>query len=254
MIARALLATVFVALLAATPLRAAPSAWSPEQKAEIDGMIHDYLLKNPEVVQEAMVELERRQKDKEQQQRLKLTSDKASPLYASPNQMVLGNPKGDVTLVEFFDYNCGYCKKSLSDIQKLIDSDKNLRVVLKEFPVLGPGSVEAAQVAMALLPSMKPEQMSLFHAKLLSSRGQVGRDRAVEVAKDVGVDVAKMGKNPDRPEVAEALRESVSMADQLGLTGTPSFVLGDEVIVGAVGYDELKTRVDSLRKCGKSTC
>ncbi len=240
----------------ALPARAQPvnTAFSPDQKKQIESVIHDYLMQHPEVVQDAMVELEKRQKDAEKQAREKITLDKASPLYSSKYQMVLGNPKGDVTLVEFFDYNCGYCKKALSDNIKLLDTDKNLRLILKEFPVLGQGSVEASQVAMAARDDMKPEQMMQFHTRLLGSPGPASRQKALAVAKEVGLDPARITAKLDNPEVATGIQESMSMADQLGLTGTPSFIVGGEVVVGAVGYDEIKDKIDSVRKCGKTSC
>ncbi len=254
-LARSLLAGLIAGFGALPALaQATNAAFNADQKKQIESMIHDYILQHPEVVQEAMVELEKRQKDAEKQSREKITLDKAGPLYTSKYQMVLGNPKGDVTLVEFFDYNCGYCKKALSDNLKLLETDKNLRLVLKEFPVLGQGSVEASQVAMAARESMKPEQMAQFHTKLLGLRGPANKDKALEVAKDIGLDTAKITKDMAKPEIATGIQESVSLADQLGLTGTPSFVLGGEVIVGAVGYDEIKEKIDAVRKCGKTSC
>ncbi len=260
MMIRSLFAALAVALLVMSSTshslsaQNAASAFSPEQKKEFEGMMREYLLKNPEIVQEAMIELERRQKETERLARLKITQDKSGPLFASRNQMVLGNPKGDVTLVEFFDYNCGYCKKALADKVKLLESDKNLRIVLKEFPVLGQGSVEASQVANAARDLLKPEKVLEFHRTLLSSRGSVGRDRALDVVKEMGLDIAKISKDMTSPETGAAIQESVGLADALGLTGTPSYVLGDEVIVGAVGFDELKSRIEMVRKCGKSSC
>jgi len=244
------------ALAAAAPAGAQPAgaALGPEQKGQIETIIHDYLLKNPEVLREAMVELDRRDKAKEAEARDKITLDQNGPLYNSPYQMEIGNPKGDVTLVEFFDYNCGYCKKALGDNIKLLENDKNLRIVLKEFPVLGPGSVEASRVAMAARTSMKPEQMLQFHTRLLGARGAASKQKALEVAKEIGLDAAAISRQMDDGEVTAGLKQAMALADQLGLTGTPSFVIGGEVVVGAVGFDELKEKIESVRKCGKATC
>lgn len=243
------------ALAAAAPAGAQTAgAIGPEQKGQIETIIHDYLLKNPEVLREAMVELDRREKAKESEAREKITLDQKGPLYTSPYQMEIGNPKGDVTLVEFFDYNCGYCKKALSDNIKLLEGDKNLRIILKEFPVLGPGSVEASRVAMAARTTMKPEQVLQFHTRLLGARGPANKQKALEVAKDIGLDSAALAKQMDSAEVSTGIKQSMTLADQLGLTGTPSFVIGGEVVVGAVGFDELKEKIESVRKCGKATC
>jgi protein-disulfide isomerase len=246
---RALLAG---ALLLATP--AGAQTLTEPQRGQVREIIREYLLANPELIQEALVELDKRQKDREQQARLKVTQDKAGPLYNSPRHVVVGNPAGDVTLVEFFDYNCGYCKRALGDLQKLLAEDKNLRIILKEFPVLGPGSIEASQVSMALKEQFTPAKMWSFHTRLLASRGQVGRAQALEVAKAEGADMARLARDMEKPEVGVAIQESVQLADTLGLTGTPSYVLGDDIVVGAVGFDELKGRVDNMRKCGKAAC
>jgi protein-disulfide isomerase len=243
------------ALAAAVPAVAQPAAAiSPEQKGQIETIIHDYLLKNPEVLRDAMVELDRRDKAKEAEAREKVMLDRQSPLYNSKYQMEIGNPQGDVTLVEFFDYNCGYCKKALGDNLKLLEGDKNLRIILKEFPVLGPGSVEASRVAMAARTAMKPDQVMQFHTKLLGSRGPANKQKALEVAREIGLDPALLAKHMDSDEVTTGIKQAMALADQLGLTGTPSFVIGGEVVVGAVGFDELKEKIESVRKCGKATC
>src|SRR5690606_33316247 len=127
-----------------------------------------------------------------------------------------------------FDYNCGYCKKALADNMKLLESDKNLRIILKEFPVLGPGSVEASRVAMAARTSMKPEQVLQFHTRLLGARGPANKQKALEVAKEIGLDTAALARHMDDSEVTAGLKQAMTLADQLGLTGTPSFVIGGD--------------------------
>ena len=136
-----------LALGAATPLFA--EELSGKQKVEIEKVVHDYLIANPEVVREAIDELGKREKVAEAATREKAVGQHGDKIVNSPNQAVVGNPSGDVTLVEFFDYNCGYCKQSMASVAKLIEADPKLRVVLKDFPILGPDSVEAAQVATA---------------------------------------------------------------------------------------------------------
>ncbi len=248
----------FILTLAATGLlmlgAQAQQKFTPDQKSAIEAMIKDYLMSNPEVIQDALAELEKRQKDKERVARLSVTQDKAGLLFTSQHQMVFGNPNGDVTLVEFFDYNCGYCKRALGDKLKLIETDKNLRVIVKEFPVLGQASVEAAQVALAVKDQLKPEKQLEFHTKLMQARGTINRDKALEIAAGAGANLEKLRREMDSPAVLAGIRESVGIADQLGLTGTPSYVIGEEIIVGAVGYGELKSRIDNVRKCGKTSC
>jgi protein-disulfide isomerase len=167
---------------------------------------------------------------------------------------VLGNPNGNVTFVEFFDYNCGYCKRAMDDMLTLLKDDPKLKVVLKEFPVLGPGSVEAAQVAVAVRMQDKTGKKYLeFHQKLLGGRGQADKARALAVAKDIGLDMGRLDKDLASPEVKATLQESFKLAEALGLNGTPSYVIGDNVVVGAVGLESLKEKVNTSR-CGKPSC
>jgi protein-disulfide isomerase len=178
---------------------------------------------------------------------------KQSLLNAS-HSYVVGNPSGDITLVEFFDYNCGYCKKALSDVQTLMKSDPKLRVVLKDFPVLGPDSVEASRVALAVKNQLQGQKLLDYHVKVLESRGRVNGERAMAVAKDMGVDMARLQKDIESPEVRSALQENMALGDKLSLTGTPAFIVGETIIPGAVGLDPLKQLVDNVRQCGKASC
>ncbi len=252
------IALPFSAAIAQAPSSQAPvvqaSPFNDGQKDAIRLIIKEYLLKNPEVIQEAMVELERRQKESDQQARLKITQDKASPLFTAKHNVSFGNPNGDVTIIEFFDYNCGFCKRALVDLQKMVAEDKNVRVITKDFPVLGQGSMEAATVALAAKLQLSPEKLWGFHQKLLTVRGNVGKQQALDAAKEAGADMARITKDMDSPAVRLAIEENVQVADALGLTGTPSYVVGDEIVVGAVGFADLKARVDNIRKCGKNAC
>ena len=242
-----------VALTAALPLAHA-AEFTDAQKTEIGSLVKSYLIQNPEVLRDAMVELEKRDKAQEAAKREGTVRDQSAALLNSPYNEVVGNPNGKVTLVEFFDYNCGYCKRALDDMAKLMKTDPNLRVVLKDFPVLGPGSVEAAQVAGAVRAQLKGDKFWAFHYKLLATHGPVGKAQALAAAKDLGVDMDQLAKDMGKPEIKAAIQQNMQLADSLSLTGTPSFVVGPEVVVGAVGYDELKDRVDNVAKCGKATC
>lgn len=241
-----------LALAAPAPTRASEGA--PLQKADVEKIVHDYLMANPEVIRDAIDELDRRQKVAEADTRRRVVTQSADKLFNSPNQAVIGNPSGDVTLVEFFDYNCGYCKRALDDVAKLIEGDPKLRVVLKDFPVLGSGSTEAAQVATAVRQQFKPEKFYEFHRRLLATRGAIGKAQALNVAKELGADPVKLEKDAKSPEVHASIKEAMEIADSLNLSGTPSWVLGKEVIVGAVGYTQLKGKIDNIRKCGKAVC
>ncbi|MFG1463538.1 DsbA family protein [Xanthobacter sp. DSM 24535] len=237
----------FAALAPALATITPAAAFTDAEKAEMGPIIRDYLLKNPEVLQEAITVLETRQQQAENAGRKDALKAMKDLVFNSPRGVVVGNPKGDVTLVEFFDYNCGYCKHALSDMNTLIKADPNLKVVLREFPVLGPASVEAAQVAVAVR-MVAPEKYLAFHQALLGGKGQADRARALAVAKEVGIDPALLQKQATSPELNATLDESMKIAQALGLNGTPSFIVGDDVIVGAVGADKLKVAIDAARK------
>jgi protein-disulfide isomerase len=233
---------------------AAPQGFSDAQKQEIGTLVREYLLKNPEVLQEAMAELEKRQQVAEAERQKSRITELSAKIFDSPRGAVIGNPKGDVTLVEFFDYNCGFCKRALSDLQDLVKSDPKLRVVLKEFPVLGPGSVEAARVAAAAKLQIKGDKYFEFHQKLMSRRGQADKAAALEVARSMGLDVARIERDLDGPDVRATLQESMEIAEALGLNGTPSYIVGDQVVVGAVGFATLQERIREARRCKETSC
>jgi len=233
--------------LAALPARA--QDFSTAQRGEIEKIIKNYLIAHPEVLQEAMAELEKKQQLAETEKARSAVKNHSEALFNSPRQVVLGNPQGDVTFVEFFDYNCGYCKRALNDMIELMGKDPKLKVVLKEFPVLGPGSVEAAQVAVAVRMQDKTGKKYLdFHQKLLGGRGQVDKAKALAVAKDVGMDMARLDKDLKSDEVSKTLEESMKLAEALGLNGTPSYVIGNDVVIGAVGLDALGKKIQAARQ------
>ena len=249
----ALAALGAAALIGLAPPAGNAAEFGAPQRTEIEKIVREYIISHPEVLQEAMAELEKRQSEAEAVKHQAAVSANAKALFSSPRQVVLGNPNGNVTMVEFFDYNCGYCKRAMDDMLTLL-KDPNLKVVLKEFPVLGPGSVEAAKVAVAVRMQDKTGKKYLeFHQKLLGGRGQADKDRALAVARDVGMDMTRIAKDMESPETRESLQESFKLADALGLNGTPSYVVGKDVVIGAVGLTALKEKINNAR-CGQSAC
>jgi len=244
---RSTAAALLIAVAAAAPARA--QSFSDAQRGEIERIIKEYLIAHPEVLQDVMNELEKRQTAAKAEQQTSGVRQHKEVLFNSTHQVTLGNPKGDVTMVEFFDYNCGYCKRALGDMLQLLKTDPNLKVVLKEYPVLGPGSLEAAQVAVAARMQDKSGKKYLdFHQRLLGSHGPADKARALAAAKDAGFDMARIEKDMGSDEVRETLRENMKVADAIGLNGTPSYIIGSDVVVGAQGYDVLKEKVDAARK------
>jgi protein-disulfide isomerase len=209
-------------------------------------------VQHPEVIEEAINELQERQQAANAEKHKAAVKANAKALFSSPDQVVLGDPKGNVTFVEFFDYNCGYCKHAMSDMLTLLKTDPKLKVVLKEFPVLGPGSVEAARVAVAVR-MQAPKKYLEFHTKLLGGRGHADGARALAVAKEIGLDMNRLKKDMKSPEVEKTLKQDFKLAQALGLNGTPSYVIGDSVIVGAIGLKGLKEKINTAR-CGKASC
>ena len=248
------LAAVGLVLVMMMPLPSRAADFSPEQKESIRVLIKEYLIANPEIIQEAMNELEKRQTENEKAAQAKAVTELMPALSQSARATVIGNPKGDVTLVEFFDYNCGYCKSALNDLVKLVKEDSKLRVVIRDFPVLGPESVEAAVVAVAARQQFSGAKYLEFHQKLLETKGRIGKDRALAVAKDLGADLSKLSKDMELTETKTLLSETMTIADALRLQGTPAYVVGNEVVFGAVGYDALKSAIDNTRRCGKARC
>jgi len=248
-------ATIAICVACFTQAPARAQLFSGEQRGEIEKIVREYLLSHPELMQDVMSELEKRQALADAEKHRNAIGEYRSAIFASPYQVTLGNPQGDVTVVEFFDYNCGYCKRAMSDMLDLLKSDGKLKFVLKEFPVLGEGSVQAAQVAAAVRMQDKPgfKKYLDFHLKLLGGRGQVDRARALAVAKEIGFDVARLEKDAGSEEVKAQLEESLKLAEALGLNGTPSYVVGNEVVIGAVGLSTLKEKVNTAR-CGQATC
>jgi protein-disulfide isomerase len=243
---RTLVAATFA--LAAFAAPASAQSFSPDQRGEIEKIVREYLLSNPQLLQDVMAELEKRQQQAELEKHRAAIKEHAELIFDSPRQVTLGNPKGDVTFVELFDYNCGYCKRALTDMLDLMKADPKIKVVLKEFPVLGEGSTQAAQVAVAVRMQDKTGKKYLeFHQKLLTGRGAADKARAMAVAKEVGLDMARLEKDMASDEVKNTLAESFKIAEAMGLNGTPSYVIGNDVVVGAVGLTALGDKIKAAR-------
>ena len=248
----ALAALACVTWLAGAPVQAAQ--FSADQTTEIRKIVKDYLLEHPEVLRDAITELDDREKTAEADARKKALADLAGPLVEAPDGFVIGNPQGKLTLVEFFDYNCGYCKRALGDLDHLMKTNKDLKVVLRDFPILSPNSVDAALVAGAAHEQFTGDKFWDFHRKLLGTRGLVGREQALAVAKDMGADMDRLQKDAAKPQIRTAIQGSDTFAKSLNLNGTPSYVVGGDVLVGAVGFDDINQKLENVRKCGKAMC
>ena len=229
-------------------------AFDSKEKEEIGKIVREYLVQNPEVLYEAQQEWNRRQQAKLVEKRDGALKNYVARIDASKLHAALGNPKGDVTLVEFFDYNCGFCRRAIKDIDALVDKDPNLRVVLIELPVIREESVGAAQVSIAL-NRIAPDKFRAFHDKMLGGQSLATKERALAVAAELGVDKAKLAAAINAPEVEKTLLESKELADDLGVEATPTYVIGDAIVPNTRSVvDDLTGRIAALRKCGKATC
>jgi protein-disulfide isomerase len=243
--------------LLALALCAAPASAqtiSDGQRGEIETIVKNYLISHPEVLEEAMNELNKRQAAAEEEKHLASIAQNSEAIFNSPRNVTLGNKNGDVTFVEFFDYNCGYCKRAMTDMLDLMKADPKLKVVLKEFPVLSEGSVDAAKVAVAVRMQDPGGAKYLdFHQRLLGGRGPADKARALAAAKEAGLDVARLEKDMASPEARATIDENFKLAESMGMNGTPSYVIGKQVVVGAIGVDGLKEKI-GIARCGKATC
>ncbi len=251
---RPLAAIVFALALGVAPRAVSADEFSTGQRGQIEQIVKSYLLSHPEVLEEVSAELSKRQAAAEAEKHQSAIAENANAIFGSPRGVTLGNKDGDVSFVEFFDYNCGYCKRAMSDMLDIMKSDGKLKVVLKEFPVLGPGSVEAAQVAVAVrMQDPSGKKYLDFHQKLLGGKGQADKARAMAAAKEAGLDMARIEKDFASPEVRATLDENFKLAEAMGMNGTPSYVIGKQVVVGAVGIDTLREKV-GVARCGKAVC
>ena len=236
-----------IALAALFVLPAQAAEFTPDQKKELGDIIRQYLMDNPEVVRDAMQELDRKQQMAEDSARADALKAMSGEVFHSSDDLVGGNPKGKVALVEFFDYNCGYCKRAFPDVMKMVKSDKDLKLVMKEFPILGPGSVYAARAALA---SRKQGKYWEYHLALMGHEGRIDEGVADQIAEATGLDVKKLKADMEADEVNQIINRNMQLADSLKIQGTPAFIIDETVIPGAVGFDALAAAVKQVRDNG----
>ena len=238
--------------LARRPADAPPQSVAQLDAATLNPMIEDYLLNNPGILQRVSAALDAEVTATRKAETRSALAELQTVIYDDPGNVVLGNPQGDVTLVEMFDYNCGYCRQALPDLAELLDEDPNLKVILKEFPILSQASVDAARVAV-LVSEAKVDYWA-FHQTLFTGSGQNNKDTALEAARGLGLNPVMLELDMGTPEVTAVLDKSYMIAKKLKITGTPTYIIGDEIIPGAIGIEQLKQRIANMRACGSTTC
>ncbi len=222
-------------------------------KAKVEEIVREYLLNNPEIMLEVQQALEVKQQAEAKERAERALAENEDTIFNSPNQGIIGNPDGDVTVVEFFDYNCGFCQRAMQDMNALLKGDDKLKFVMKELPILSPGSVEAGRISTAIY-RLFPEKYGEFHNRLLELQGQKDGNRAFEIAANMGLDMTRIEAESQKEDVIDAFREANELANALGINGTPSYVIGDEVVFGALGEQVLREKIENVRKCGKTVC
>lgn len=233
--------------------QAASTAGTIDRK-EVELIIRDYLVNNPEILIEVQQALEVKQKEEQRVSQLGIIKQAKDEIFNSAHDGVVGNPNGKVTIVEFYDYNCGFCKRALDDMQALTAADPELRFVLKEFPILGPDSQKAHVVSQAFLKLM-PEKYGDFHKQMLGGHGRASEESAIKLAVSLGADEAKLREAMKDPAIGEAFAKTFDLANKLSITGTPSYVVGNEVVFGALGKEVLTQKITDAKAClADATC
>ena len=248
MLSRTLIASLVVwcAALVSVPLRQAGAAeLAPEQRQAIESVVHDYLLQHPDVLIEALQAAEEKLKSEAGEKAKQALAAHRSEIFDDPETPVGGNPRGDVTLVEFFDYRCPYCKQVQPRLQELLAGDRELRIAYKEFPILGSVSVTAARAALA---AQRQGKYEAFHNAMMAASGQITDDTVYQAAGSAGLDVDRLERDMAAPQIEAALKANHALADDLDIRGTPGFVIGDQIIPGAIELSSLKELVAGARR------
>lgn len=238
------LAALTLFLLSWTAPAVAAERFDAKDKAAIETIIHDYLVENPEVLVKAFEELERRQEVAKLAETQAAVEKHRKAIYDDPGDYVAGNPDGDVTLVEFFDYQCGYCKRSFEPLMDFVEKDGNIRLVLKEFPILGPNSLLATKAAIA---AKKQGRYFDMHRALYGHKGEIDEDAIMAIAGDIGLDLARLKKDMGDPAIQDQVSRTYRLAEQLGVDGTPAFVAGGTMYPGAVDEARLEGMIQQAR-------
>jgi protein-disulfide isomerase len=224
--------------------------FSDSQRKEMEAIIKDYLLANPDILREMSQLLEAKERLAEDEQRKGALVANADQIFRDGTDFVAGNPKGKVTMVEFFDYNCGWCKKGFPEVLSLIEEDKDLKFVMKEFPIFGGDSDYAAQAAVA---ANKQGKYWALHVAMMSHEGKVTKETVDELAAAQGLDMAQLKKDMESPQTAGILERNRALAQSLAINGTPAFIIDDKLVPGYLPKAELASAINDVRAKGGCT-
>ena len=231
-------------LLAAPQMSFAADAFSGAQKDEVRKVVREYLMEHPEVIADAINALQAKEEKSKADKVVATIKGRKKDIFEQNDGTVLGNPKGNVTLVEFFDYNCGYCKAMFPALMEAVKADGNIKLVVKEFPILGQPSVTASKAALA---ARKQNKYAELHLALMNHKGALTDDSVIQVAKDAGLDVAKLQKDMADPDISAILKKNTALAQDLEIQGTPALIIGDTLVPGAVNKQRIMELVKDAR-------
>ena len=242
-------APVALALLMASPAAAFDLAkMSDAERTAFRAEVRAYLLENPEVLAEAIDVLQQRQADEAAKGDIALVKANAEDLFNDGYSFVGGNPEGNITVVEFIDYRCGYCRKAHAEVADLVQSDGDIRYIVKEFPILGDDSVVASRFAIAALQTLGRDAYEKINAGFYESfRGEVTPDTLLAFAKDLGIDGPAILAKMDAPEVTKVIEQNHLLAQRMQISGTPTFVMGDQMLRGYAPLDHMRQIVAAER-------
>lgn len=248
MIRRLTLTAVTAAFLAASPAQAVEFGnMSDAERADFHAAIREYLLENPEVLMEAIAVLEAREAEEAEAAALTMVSDNADAIFNDGHSFVGGNPDGDVTVVEFVDYRCGFCRRAHPEVSELVASDGNIRTITKEFPILGDESVEASRFAISTLQNAGPEAYKRVNDALIEKRGDFSRRSLARLANSLDLDSDAIIAGMDAEAVDSVITENRALAQRLQITGTPTFVVGEQMVRGYLPLDGMRQVVAEAR-------
>lgn len=243
-----LLASVVLLGMSAPVLARAEGAFTPEQKKELEGLFKDYIMNNPQTIMDSVQAYQMKEQERAQKSAEEKLAEYKDILTKSSELPFAGNPEGDVTVVEFFDFNCGYCKKAFEDVSKLLEEDKNVKVIFIDMPILSDKSQLMAKMAMA---AQKQDKYFEAHKALMNYRGTQSEENYLNALKEAGLDIEKIKTDMASQEIDIAIQKHMKIANELNIRGTPGFVIGDQLHPGYIGMDGLKAAIQEARDASK---
>lgn len=245
-------AALTLAAVAASPFASMAAEDKPRTytRAEIEEIVVKTLMDKPEVIIQAVEQMQVKEQAAQMERSREAVQAYRTSLFEDKDSPVIGPKDADITIVEFFDYNCGYCKRSLPSVLKTLENDKKVRVVLKEYPVLAPSSEEAARASLAMY-YLKPDNYLDFHAALFRLGGKFDEKNIVAVAEGLGVDAEKFKAEMKSKRVSGEIEKTRDLAGKMGVQGVPAFIIGNEIYPGAISYEAMKQQIDAIREAMK---